>query len=162
MDAEAALEGAVAVLGGDVPEFTMDYPCHSPSESRWFRMDVTPLDPGRRSGFLVSHMDITPIKTQQSVLKDIAASVQAALNDIGFDTRPARPAYRHGDLPMLLGDAVVEAHHLAAKMLEFVKRQDFCAKDATEFTATLINEWARAVGTDLFNGKNLFDGEGSA
>lgn len=36
-----------AVLAGYAPEAALDYPCHSPSEQRWFRLTVRPL-PGRR------------------------------------------------------------------------------------------------------------------
>ena len=42
-----------AVLAGHAPEAALDYPCHSPSEQRWFRLTVRPL-PGRRR-FLVLH-----------------------------------------------------------------------------------------------------------
>src|SRR5215813_509587 len=40
---EATLDGIQAVLDGARPNFTVEYPCHSPSEKRWFLMSVTPL-----------------------------------------------------------------------------------------------------------------------
>jgi PAS domain S-box-containing protein len=58
-EAEPALAGLCAVLDGSRQSFTMDYPCHSPTERRWFRMTVVPIDPGSRSGALISHENIT-------------------------------------------------------------------------------------------------------
>ncbi len=50
--------GVRAVLSGVLDDFTVDYPCHSPSEKRWFRMSVTPLT-GEHGGAVVSHLNIT-------------------------------------------------------------------------------------------------------
>ncbi|HEY9825938.1 MAG TPA: PAS domain-containing protein, partial [Stenomitos sp.] len=50
--------GILAVLEGVLPEFKLEYPCHSPNEQRWFLMRVTPLSGGRH-GAVVSHSVIT-------------------------------------------------------------------------------------------------------
>src|SRR5262245_27811390 len=55
---EATLDGIRAVLDGARPSFMLEYPCHSPSENRWFLMSVTPLG-GERGGVVVSHTNIT-------------------------------------------------------------------------------------------------------
>ena len=39
----AALNGIQAVLDGTLHNFVLEYPCHSPSEKRWFLMSATPL-----------------------------------------------------------------------------------------------------------------------
>ena len=59
-DDETATEAAAgirAVLAGERAEFTLEYPCHSPNERRWFLMRVIPLS--GRPGALVMHVDIT-------------------------------------------------------------------------------------------------------
>ncbi len=38
-----AHDGIRAVLDGRLPCFSMDYPCHSPEQQRWFHMNVTPM-----------------------------------------------------------------------------------------------------------------------
>jgi two-component system, LuxR family, sensor kinase FixL len=53
-----ALEGIQAVMNGERPEFTLEYPCHSAQQQRWFLMTVTPLGGGER-GAVVAHMDIS-------------------------------------------------------------------------------------------------------
>ena len=51
--AGAVAAALTAVLAGHAPEAALDYPCHSPSEQRWFHMTVRPFAGGRRA--LVLH-----------------------------------------------------------------------------------------------------------
>ncbi|WP_089761246.1 diguanylate cyclase [Halarsenatibacter silvermanii] len=53
--AEKAVEGIKAVLAGEMDNFTLEYPCHSPEEKRWFRMKVKAY--GDKS--IVMHENIT-------------------------------------------------------------------------------------------------------
>jgi signal transduction histidine kinase len=56
--ARVAQDGIQSVLNGEVKIFTMEYPCHSPTDERWFLMNVVPL---RRSegGAVITHINIT-------------------------------------------------------------------------------------------------------
>jgi two-component system CheB/CheR fusion protein len=54
----AAQRGVRDVLEGRRKHFTLEYPCHSPTENRWFVMHVTSL-PGAQPGAVVSHVNIT-------------------------------------------------------------------------------------------------------
>jgi two-component system CheB/CheR fusion protein len=56
--ASAALRGVRGVLEGTLPLFSLDYPCHSPTEERWFVMNVAPVA-GEDFGAVVSHINIT-------------------------------------------------------------------------------------------------------
>jgi hypothetical protein len=159
-DAGAALDGLRGVLSGERPDFTMDYPCHSPSERRWFRMDVAPL--AQRAGLMVAHMDVTPIKAQQIALREIAAGVPPVRDDAAEAAAQARVRAINAAEPMSaeLGDAVVEAHYLAARMLALAKTEDYFDKDETLFAARVVNQWALAVGAEMFRGKRFFAREG--
>lgn len=53
-----AFAGIAAVLCGQQESFQFEYPCHSSTEKRWFRMNVTPFK-GARGGAVVSHLNIT-------------------------------------------------------------------------------------------------------
>lgn len=64
-----AAEGIQQVLTGHLPLFTMEYPCHSPTEKRWFRMRVSPLSATANQGAVVIHMDITDIRIAQEELQ---------------------------------------------------------------------------------------------
>jgi diguanylate cyclase (GGDEF)-like protein/PAS domain S-box-containing protein len=68
-----AYEGIQAVLEARLPSFTLEYPCDSPQEKRWFRMIVTPLLP-LGSGAVVTHSNITEHKLAEVKLQ-LAASV---------------------------------------------------------------------------------------
>ncbi|HEY7418680.1 MAG TPA: PAS domain-containing protein, partial [Ktedonobacteraceae bacterium] len=59
--AKEALEGIAAVLAGNLPLFTLEYPCHSPTELRWFLLYATPL-PGKTGQAVVAHLTITERK----------------------------------------------------------------------------------------------------
>jgi two-component system CheB/CheR fusion protein len=53
-----AQNGVREVLEGRRKHFSMEYPCHSPTEERWFVMHVSAL-PGAQPGAVVSHGNIT-------------------------------------------------------------------------------------------------------
>lgn len=55
-------DGISAVLGRKIKEFIYEYPCHSPTDQRWFRMIVTPLQEEEYSGAVVMHTDISELR----------------------------------------------------------------------------------------------------
>lgn len=60
-------ENLRAILEGEKTHFTIEYPCHSPSEERWFLMQVNALQ-GSDGGVVVSHYNITDrVKAEQTV-----------------------------------------------------------------------------------------------
>ena len=56
--AGAAARGLRAVLEGSLPLFSLEYPCHSPTEQRWFVMNIAPVS-GHNFGAVISHINIT-------------------------------------------------------------------------------------------------------
>jgi two-component system CheB/CheR fusion protein len=80
--ARRALDGITAVLGGEQPVFTMQYPCHSVQQRRWFLMHVAAV-PHPGGGAVVSHIDITPFADPATGAprRDDGASPQAAAHD---------------------------------------------------------------------------------
>jgi PAS domain S-box-containing protein len=86
-DSGKALLGIRAVLDGSIPNFALEYPCHSPAEKRWFVMSVTPLM-GERSGAVVAHTNITQRKQVEEALQVSEERLELAMEagDIGtFD-----------------------------------------------------------------------------
>ena len=89
--AQEAEAGIRAVLEGSQSLFTLEYPCHSPTERRWFLLRVTPL-PGRQGGAVVSHIDITERKQLEQALaeqKRVFEGLLAASPDHVFLLDPA-------------------------------------------------------------------------
>ncbi|MDS4068650.1 MAG: PAS domain S-box protein [Candidatus Competibacter sp.] len=66
--AMAAHDGIQAVLAGRLPTFTLEYPCHSPCEQRWFSMTVTPLQTGD-GGVVIAHINITERRRAELALE---------------------------------------------------------------------------------------------
>ena len=68
-DARLALEGMVAVLNGDLPQFEMEYPCDAPvtGEERWFTLRVTPLRDAGLCDIVTSHTNITRLKQLEAL-----------------------------------------------------------------------------------------------
>lgn len=68
-DAHKAYEGISAVMSGELARFGFEYPCHSPSEQRWFSMNVVPLKRNPQAGVVITHADITERKQSEVELK---------------------------------------------------------------------------------------------
>jgi two-component system CheB/CheR fusion protein len=58
-EAPKVLEGIERVLSREADFFSLEYPCHSPSEQRWFLLQVAPLEEGVQNGVVVAHTNIT-------------------------------------------------------------------------------------------------------
>ena len=56
--ARNAAAGIRAVLAGQ-PHFSLDYPCHSPHQHRWFELSVSRLEHDGEAYAIVAHLDIT-------------------------------------------------------------------------------------------------------
>ena len=65
-EAETAYTGISGILAGGQQSFTLEYPCHSAYEQRWFRMTASPLK-GTHYGAVVSHENITQRKVAERI-----------------------------------------------------------------------------------------------
>lgn len=58
------------VISGDIQEFFIDYPCHSPQEERWYALRVVPFREPKSTGkVILTHEDITPLVKAQHTLQ---------------------------------------------------------------------------------------------
>jgi diguanylate cyclase (GGDEF)-like protein len=76
-EAPAFLRGLRNVLEGDQEQFQMEYPCHSPTELRWFLGCVNRLSTSaanESSGAVVSHLNITDRKLVEIKYARLAAT----------------------------------------------------------------------------------------
>ncbi len=75
--AHEAAEGIRRVLRNEIPEFGQEYPCHSPTEERWFRLVVTPLIDSELPGAVVMHVNITERKLAEKALQENQVKLEA-------------------------------------------------------------------------------------
>lgn len=73
--AARALHGIIMVLAGNIPSFSIEYPCHSSSTQRWFLFTAT-LFKGSQSKIVLRHVNITERKEQQARLTNAALNAQ--------------------------------------------------------------------------------------
>jgi signal transduction histidine kinase len=69
-DAAAFAEGIRGVLSGQRGNFELEYPCHSPTERRWFIGRVTPYLHDEEPWAVVAHENITKRRLTEEALKD--------------------------------------------------------------------------------------------
>ena len=73
-DARRVRDGLAAVLDGGEERFSLEYPCHSPDQPRWFRMMANRIgsDVEGYPGVVVMHLDITERKLAELRLSRLA------------------------------------------------------------------------------------------
>ena len=81
------LAGVESVLRAERADFTIEYPCHSPEEERWFLLHATPLPPGR-GGAVVSHINITERKRAEQALAAISRARARMLDEVATPLVP--------------------------------------------------------------------------
>jgi len=88
-DAAAALAGLRRVIDGEQDLFTLEYPCHSPDERRWFLMRASRLPEHDDGGVVVAHVDITDRKLaelradrQRADLEQLTGRLHGLVGDV--------------------------------------------------------------------------------
>jgi len=67
-----AANGIKSVIKKERSVFYFEYPCHSPTEKRWFMMRVTPFQVEKNVYFVISHQDITERKLAEEEVRSLA------------------------------------------------------------------------------------------
>ncbi|MBF0495031.1 MAG: PAS domain S-box protein [Deltaproteobacteria bacterium] len=80
--AQAAFIGISAVLNGEQQFFSLEYPCHSPDNHRWFQMNVAVMR-GHRGGLVISHSNISDRKQAEESAAALAIRNQTLLRNAG-------------------------------------------------------------------------------
>ena len=70
-----ALEGIQSVLEGTREQFTLEYPCDSPAEKRWFIMRTIPFS-GGNGGAIISHIENTRRKLAEIDLRNAYSEIE--------------------------------------------------------------------------------------
>jgi PAS domain S-box-containing protein len=80
-DAHRTAAGIRSVLGG-AKSFSTEYSCHSPAESRWFLLTVTPLAGVHAHGVVIMHLNITERQEAEMALRESNEKFQQLADNI--------------------------------------------------------------------------------
>lgn len=86
--------GIRSVLNDGIKYFSIEYPCHSHLEQRWFLLVVTPMTYGRQNGAIVMHANITErvlatkaLRESERRFSDMLGNVELASVMLDLDAR---------------------------------------------------------------------------
>ncbi len=81
-EASQVAQGIRNVRKRQTEEFHMEYPCHSPTEKRWFVVRVTRFSWYQRTRLIVAHQNISELKRVQNELNDSKRWLEAILDNL--------------------------------------------------------------------------------
>jgi EAL domain-containing protein (putative c-di-GMP-specific phosphodiesterase class I) len=83
---ETAVEasaGLRAIISGGLAEFSLEYPCHSPTLERWYLMHATRYTGPGEARVVVVHVDVTPrVVAQRALLSERKAREDSVQHDV--------------------------------------------------------------------------------
>jgi len=128
-EAHDVAKGIRLVLKGEEKAFSIEYPCHSPAEKRWYLLTATPLSADHPNGAVVMHLNITEERLAQSALHEserrFRQLVEGATEGIYINTghrfrylNAAALRLFGADTPeQMLGQSVLERYHPNYRLL---------------------------------------------
>ena len=75
-------DGLRHVIAGKISEFEMEYPCHSPTEKRWFIVRVSRFHWNDDIRVIISHQNISELRRSQNEVHESKERIQAVLDNI--------------------------------------------------------------------------------
>jgi PAS domain S-box-containing protein len=116
-EAAAVARGIRAVSGGDQEDFSLEYPCHSPTEKRWFVVRVTRFSGDGPIRVVISHENITAIKLADEERLKFVCLVENSNNFIAMATLTGELLYVNPAGQQMVGfDKVL---HRTARITDF-------------------------------------------
>jgi PAS domain S-box-containing protein len=90
-EAPAVAKAIRALIAGEIEEAHIEYPCHSPTEKRWFITHITRFAQSERPRVVVAHENITARKLAETSLretKNLLEKVFVSLHEAVFVINP--------------------------------------------------------------------------
>ncbi len=94
-EANDASSGIRQVIDGTIEEFNLEYPCHSPTEHRWFNMRVTRFSDDDDIRILIMHQSITRWKLVEEQLQAAHDELEQRVKERTSELSAANEEVRH-------------------------------------------------------------------
>ena len=75
-----------AIIRGETSDFSLEYPCHAPSERRWFFVNATRFEGNGPVRVVMSHENITAAKLAEEDRQKFVSLVENCIDFIGLAT----------------------------------------------------------------------------
>ncbi|GGS28636.1 sensor histidine kinase [Deinococcus knuensis] len=75
-EGQEVASGLRRVLAREDDTFSIEYPCHSPQEERWFQLTATPFDDGHTRFLMITHENVTERRHAEIREADLDAEVR--------------------------------------------------------------------------------------
>lgn len=86
-DTDTIIKGLRGLLTGDRNRFTAEYPCHSPDEERWFRMDASGFTYEGECYAFLTHLNITERKIAEQQAQGRLSQLETLVGVLSHDLR---------------------------------------------------------------------------
>lgn len=80
--AQKIADGIRNVIDGEIREFKHDYPCHSPTQQRWYYLRAVRIADATPVRVIISHEDITELKLAEEALRQSRAESEIHRQDL--------------------------------------------------------------------------------
>ncbi|MEM9955681.1 MAG: PAS domain-containing sensor histidine kinase [Chloroflexota bacterium] len=81
-DAIMVASGIRDIMNGGMDEFQLEYPCHSPTEKRWFVVRISRFDWYDDARIIVAHQNVTELKRVQIELSESKRRIEAVIDNV--------------------------------------------------------------------------------
>ncbi len=147
-EAHKVAAGIRSVLNGTAKNFELEYPCHSPTEQRWFRLLVTPLDETRAAGAVVMHLNITERKQMEVELRESESRHRSLFENMVEGYAYCRAVYEQGRVVDIIFLDVNKAYEPLTGLKNVVgKKVSELIPGIRETNPELFERYARVIAT---------------
>jgi PAS domain S-box-containing protein len=120
-EARLVAKGIREVLAGEMETFSLEYSCHSLTETRWFEVVVTSLVKGA-GGAVVMHLNITARKGVEIALRDSSEWLQM-VNDLNQALLAARSSDEVARVGLIRIRQLIPCPSLSVRLFDFSRNE---------------------------------------
>jgi PAS domain S-box-containing protein len=106
--AREVLQGLCTVARGDLPEFSLEYSCHSPTTQRWFVLRATRFAGAGPVRIVAAHVNITERKLAEEQLRKLARAVEQSPVSVVITDRAGNIEFVNPKFTQVTGYALAE------------------------------------------------------
>lgn len=143
--------GIRKVISGDIKEFFINYPCHTPQKKSWYALRVVPFREPESQKVILTHEDITPLIQAQRILAKNEALLREQAEKLEENNIALKVLLKHreDDKKHLEDDVLANVRELILPYVERLLEADLESRERT--TVEIIHERLNEVISPFLN-----------